>query len=164
MKRINPFAAEEEQKCSWFWWGASLGALAALLAWWWLKQKPEKDTALKVEPIVLPDDESEEEPQTFFVQAEEPALAAAESQAAGDDLAVIEGIGPRSAQVLSEAGVTTFAKLAGMDANAIQALLRQAGLRLPYPETWPEQAALAAAGAWEALQALQDRLKGGRKA
>ena len=31
------------------------------------------------------------------------------------------------------------------------------------PSTWPEQASLAAAGEWDALQALQDELKGGRR-
>jgi hypothetical protein len=37
-------------------------------------------------------------------------------------------------------------------------------LRLADPTTWPEQAALAAQGEWEALAQLQDELKGGRRA
>jgi hypothetical protein len=36
-------------------------------------------------------------------------------------------------------------------------------LRLAHPATWPEQAALAATGEWEALEALQAKLKGGRR-
>jgi hypothetical protein len=31
------------------------------------------------------------------------------------------------------------------------------------PSTWPEQGSLASAGEWDALQALQDELKGGRR-
>jgi hypothetical protein len=37
-------------------------------------------------------------------------------------------------------------------------------LRLADPVAWREQAALAATGEWEALEALQGTLKGGRRA
>jgi hypothetical protein len=50
-----------------------------------------------------------------------------------------------------------------MEPDAIQVILRDAGVRVPYPETWPEQAALAAAGNWEVLENLQDILQGGRR-
>jgi hypothetical protein len=30
-------------------------------------------------------------------------------------------------------------------------------------DTWPEQAKLAASGEWEALEKLQDELKGGKR-
>ena len=36
-------------------------------------------------------------------------------------------------------------------------------LRLAKPDHWPEQAALAASGDWEAFEALQAELKGGVK-
>lgn len=83
-----------------------------------------------------------------------------------DDLTVIEGIGPKIAGILNSNGIHTFAQLANVSVEALQAALDQAGprYRLADPGTWPEQAALAAAGDAEALQALQESLKGGREA
>jgi predicted flap endonuclease-1-like 5' DNA nuclease len=81
---------------------------------------------------------------------------------APDDLAVIEGIGPKIAALLQDAGITTFTELAETEPARLESLLRDADLRLADPSSWPEQARLAAAGDWDALQSLQDRLKGGR--
>lgn len=166
MKWMNPFAVDERSR-PWFWWGISLGALLALLTWWLLRQKsPQQGKTIKrVERIVLPDDESEDEgeaPESDVKKAptkvEKPNI-----QEAQDDLKRIEGIGPRSAQVLGDAGVNTFAELAQLHPDAIQDILREASVRVPYPATWPEQAALAAASKWDELQALQDTLQGGRR-
>ena len=82
---------------------------------------------------------------------------------AADDLAKIEGIGPKIASVLRAAGVDTFAKLAATDVASLTEILQAAEIRLAAADTWPEQAALAATGSWEELQQLQDRLKGGRR-
>lgn len=82
-----------------------------------------------------------------------------------DDLQAIEGIGPKIAGVLQEAGITTFAQLAQGDVGRLREILTEAGIsRISDPSTWPEQAKLAADGDWEGLEALQDRLKGGRLA
>jgi large subunit ribosomal protein L21 len=43
-------------------------------------------------------------------------------------------------------------------------ILQEANLPLAHADTWPEQAALAAAGKWDEFQALADELKGGRRA
>jgi predicted flap endonuclease-1-like 5' DNA nuclease len=85
---------------------------------------------------------------------------------APDDLKIIEGIGPKISGVLQAAGISTFAQLAAADTGRIRQILEQANpnlLRLADPATWPEQAALAAAGKMEDLRALQDGLKGGRE-
>ena len=87
-----------------------------------------------------------------------------EVTAEADDLARIEGIGPKVAQVLSEAGISTFEALANTDVDAIQQILKDGGLRMMDASTWPTQAKLAAAGDWDGLQKLQDELSGGRKA
>jgi len=97
---------------------------------------------------------------------EEPAARAPLSGAA-DDLKLIEGIGPKIASVLQEAGIGTFAALAATDANRLEAILQEADprlLRLADPATWPEQARLAAAGEWDALTDYQSTLRGGRQA
>lgn len=53
--------------------------------------------------------------------------------------------------------------LAGADANEIDQLLDEAKLTFADATTWPEQAKLAAAGDWDALEKLQDNLKGGKR-
>lgn len=96
---------------------------------------------------------------------EEPA-ARGPLPGAADDLKLIEGIGPKIASVLQEAGVGTFAALAAADADRLQDILREADprlLRLADPATWPEQARLAAAGEWDALTEFQSTLRGGRQ-
>ena len=81
-----------------------------------------------------------------------------------DNLMRIEGIGPKISSVLQAAGITTFAQLAATDVSRLRQILTEAGLAaLADPSTWPEQAGLAAAGKWDALEVLQDELKGGRR-
>jgi predicted flap endonuclease-1-like 5' DNA nuclease len=100
---------------------------------------------------------------------EPEALDYAAARAAGfvvcgaDNLEVIEGIGPRIAQLLRQNGVSSFAELATMSQPALRAVLEKGGprFRIANPGTWPEQAALAAANRWEDLRALQDELHGG---
>lgn len=81
-----------------------------------------------------------------------------------DDLTKIEGIGPKTSSVFQAAGITTFAQLGGTEVEKLQAILDEAGLRLGDPSTWAEQAQLAATGEWDALEKLQDELKGGKRA
>ncbi len=96
-------------------------------------------------------------------RGEEVELPDAASQA--DDLRIIEGIGPKISQLLNEAGISTFAQLASADIEDLRRILANAGsrFRLAKPDTWPEQARLAADGDWEALEALQSELTGGRR-
>lgn len=83
-----------------------------------------------------------------------------------DDLKIIEGIGPKIEQLLHEAGINTFAKLAVTSPAQIQPILDKAGpnFKLANPGTWPEQASLAAQNQWTALKAMQDALDGGKLA
>ena len=99
-------------------------------------------------PIPLPEDEDDE------VEMQTPA---------GDDLAIVEGIGPKINSVLHEAGIRTFTQLADAAPERLAEILRGAGLRLANPETWSEQARLAAEGEWSKLETFQKKLKGGRK-
>ncbi len=82
-----------------------------------------------------------------------------------DDLKIIEGIGPKIEAILHEAGIFTFAALAAASVTHLEQIVREeAGIRIAFPDTWPAQARLAAAGDWNALEKLQDQLKGGRHA
>ncbi len=83
-----------------------------------------------------------------------------------DDLKKIEGIGPKIEGLLNDRGIMTWKGLAAAQISDLQSVLDDAGprYRIHDPETWPQQAALAATGSWDELEQLQDRLKGGRKA
>ncbi|MBT8324193.1 MAG: 50S ribosomal protein L21 [Winogradskyella sp.] len=79
-----------------------------------------------------------------------------------DDLKKIEGIGPKIAETLVAAGISTFADLSKTKPAKISEIIE--GVRGNHvPDTWPEQAKLAADGKWDELKALQDKLDGGKK-
>jgi DNA-directed RNA polymerase subunit beta' len=81
-----------------------------------------------------------------------------------DDLQRIEGIGPKISSVLQENDISTYAQLAETDVGLLEQILEEAKLGgLADPSSWPEQAKLAAAGDWAALETLQDQLLGGRR-
>jgi predicted flap endonuclease-1-like 5' DNA nuclease len=84
-----------------------------------------------------------------------------------DDLEIVEGIGPKIAELLKQNGIRKFSELAAVETPRLQAILDAAGphFKLADPETWPEQAELAMRNRWLALKSLQDVLQAGiRKA
>ncbi|MGZ9166356.1 MAG: 50S ribosomal protein L21 [Anaerolineales bacterium] len=108
-------------------------------------------TRLMIDFIGRPDEDRETE-------------AKPEKSVEADDLTRIEGIGPKVATILSEAGIATFEALSSAKVEDIEKILTDAGLQMMDATTWPQQAELAAQGDWEALKKLQDSLSGGRKA
>jgi len=92
------------------------------------------------------------------VQPEAPAKKSA------DDLTILEGVGPKVAKILTEAGYASFADLAKADPVEVDKVLDANKLQMLDSAGWIDQAKLAAAGDMEGLAKLQDELKGGRKA
>ena len=94
-------------------------------------------------------------------KAEAPKAKAASK---GDDLKLIEGVGPKAAEALVEAGITTFAKLAATTAEKVKEILDASESKLSHldPTTWAQQAQLAADGKMDELKKLQDELNGGK--
>jgi len=82
---------------------------------------------------------------------------------ASDDLTKVEGVGPKVAELLNNAGITSFQQLASTAPDQLKAILEQAGGMMANmnPTTWPDQAQLAASGEWEKLKEWQDELDGG---
>ncbi len=80
-----------------------------------------------------------------------------------EDLKIVEGIGPKIEQLLKDAGINDWQSLADTEVGRLWEILKAAGdkFKLAQPDTWPQQAALAAAGQWSKLNELQDRLQGG---
>ncbi|UCC64224.1 MAG: hypothetical protein JSV36_03980 [Anaerolineae bacterium] len=93
----------------------------------------------------------------------EASLAQLRAKLEPDDLTKVEGIGPKIQSLLQGAGIYTFSQLAATGASRLEQILAEAEMRLANPATWPEQAKLAAAGNWQALEKLQDALTGGRR-
>jgi predicted flap endonuclease-1-like 5' DNA nuclease len=89
--------------------------------------------------------------------------AESETPSEPDNLAKIEGIGPKISSVFQSAGISTFAQMAESEVTVLQQILDDAGIRLGDPTTWPQQAKLASSGDWDALEKLQDELLGGRQ-
>jgi len=92
--------------------------------------------------------------------------AAPVAEAPADDLKMIEGIGPKIAQVLAAGGITTFAKLGESTPESIKEILTNAegNFASHDPGTWPKQGQMAADGNWDELKKWQDELDGGKVA
>ena len=89
------------------------------------------------------------------------AAKKAPAKAKADDLKKIEGIGPKIASTLKEAGISTFADLAKAKPEKISEIIAEVrGNHVT--DTWPAQAKLAAEGKWDELQKWQDELDGGK--
>ncbi len=78
-----------------------------------------------------------------------------------DDLKKVEGIGPKIAETLIAAGISTFAELAKAKPAKIAEII--ADVRGNHvTDTWPAQAKLATDGKWDELKKWQDELDGGK--
>ncbi len=82
----------------------------------------------------------------------------------GDDLTIVEGIGPKVKEIFNNEGILTFSDLASKTAEELKNILTPHGGRYASmtPDTWPKQAELAAEGKWEELKVWQDELNGGK--
>jgi hypothetical protein len=126
---------------SWLLWVALAFFVIMVLVGWWTSRNKGEQAEAQVE--------AHEEPM-----ADRPA----------DDLTKLEGVGPKVAKILADAGITTFADLAKADPVEVDRVLDANKLQMMDSAGWIDQAKLAAAGDMEGLAKLQDELKGGRKA
>ena len=152
----------------WAWELAVLAGLILLLRHWLGRR--DRKVLVPVEMIELPSGrEMAEDGIPEKVTAEppprpEPAASVEDmTSPEPDDLKRIEGIGPKVAELLQAAGITTFEQLAQSDVEHLGQILKEVGLAMINPATWPEQARLAAAGDWDKFQALHAKLKSNRR-
>ena len=80
-----------------------------------------------------------------------------------DDLEIIEGIGPKIAELFNKAGIHMFWELEQTPVARMQEILDAAGpnYKLAVPASWAQQSGLAAANRWAELRKLQDELNAG---
>ncbi len=115
-----------------------------------VKKAVEKKTTEK-KPVAKKVAEKKAEPKKATVKA--------------DNLTKIEGIGPKIAGILKDAGFDTFKKLSATKAEKVSEILVEAGGNAYNrfdTTTWPQQAKLAAEGKWDELKTLQEELDGGK--
>lgn len=101
------------------------------------------------------------EVETIETGAETTVATEPSTISANDDLSRLLGIGPKLAEAMNAAGVTSYAQIASMDTEALTQAL--AGCTVRYnkavAKTWAAQAKLAMAGDWAGLKAYQASLK-----
>jgi predicted flap endonuclease-1-like 5' DNA nuclease len=80
-----------------------------------------------------------------------------------NDFTLLEGVGPRIAQLLHERGLTTWWALANADVELLRSVLAEAGpkFQIHDPRAWPQQARLLANGQWEKFATLAAALRHG---
>jgi large subunit ribosomal protein L21 len=138
MQALMLLAEEGGSNLSWLLWVVLIVFLLIVLIGWWVSRNKGEQAE---------------------VQPEAPAV-----QKTADDLTILEGVGPKVAQILTEAGYASFADLAKADHVEVDKILDANKLQMLDSAGWIDQAKLAAAGDMEGLTKLQDELKGGRKA
>ncbi len=119
---------------------------------------------IKIEDILLSGKKVEKKESEKKVAPKKTATS--QNSGKGDDLTKIEGIGPKSASLLNEAGIATFESLSKMDADKISEILVAGGGNAYNrfdTSTWAKQAALAAENKWEELKKYQEELNGGKE-
>lgn len=128
--------------------------------------EPEPEPVAQAEPPAAPEPEPAPEPAA---QAESPAAPEPEPEpepaktAKAVDFTVLEGIGPYYDKALHAVGFTSFADIAAADPDAILEKLLAANYRRhPTIPSWPKQAAFAAKGDWDGLEAFKQKLTAGR--
>jgi predicted flap endonuclease-1-like 5' DNA nuclease len=146
-----------------FWWFV-FGILVGWLLNWLLTRLLRKDppaaannyTAARVvaAPIATP---AKPVASTIDLNA---ARSAGYTLRSADDIAVIDGIGPKIEELFRQHGVTTFAQIAKMSVPELQKILDAGGphFKLANPATWAQQAQLILDNRWGDLKTLHAEL------
>lgn len=168
--RVSPFAggsagSDEDGGIPWWAWVPGIFALTVVVVLLWLRRQKYQPELPPYSYEIHPQrpEPAKPRPSTAPARPVVPAKEAKPIPEKRDDLKRIAGIGPKIASTFQAAGIHIYAELAATDVSRLEEILKEAGIRLADPGTWPEQAALAAAGDWEGLKAMQERLKGGRR-
>ncbi len=120
------------------------------------KKKRKNRSYVSIEPIVEVDVAVAEAPEVKATPVEEevkkeaPKAKVAKASEAkkvetvaqpvnakGDDLKKLDGVGPKLAEILNEAGITTFAELAGTSIEKMKEILEAAGSRYASKDPTP---------------------------
>jgi predicted flap endonuclease-1-like 5' DNA nuclease len=159
--------------CCWFWLLTGI-LLGWLLNWWLCKctcRNDQSSVSSPAESSPLPATKLAEAPTPTTSEAKSIIIDLAAAKAAGftiknaNDLTVVEGIGPKINELFKDNGIKSFTDLANQSIPQMRAILDKGGsrFRIANPETWAQQATLAASNKWTELRKLQNELSGGVK-
>ena len=137
MHRVRSLREEDTGTLRWTWL-----VIVGVAAWWLFRRFQQMETE---------------------ILSGEPGAISPAREKREDDLTRLEGIGPKVAKLLNDAGITNFEDLSKAKAEEIRNVLNESGLPMMKPEGWIDQAELAARGDWDGLQKLKGELKGGRR-
>lgn len=146
-----------------------------LLQWLWARSSRRRAEPARIEPaaataplFVAPDAElaaapPPPEPASSRLIDVGAARAAGFNLKHADDLTIIEGIGPRTDDLLRAHGIGSFAQLARSHGAQLEDILERGGpaFRLANPASWTEQARLATENRWTELKRVQQEMIGG---
>lgn len=123
-------------------------------------ETPKVEAKVVAEPKATVETSVEEKVVAEPTEAKPKAVKKADK---GDNLKMVEGVGPKIEGLLHDAGIVTFKDLSEASVERIQEILDEAGPRYKThnPGTWPKQAEMAAEGKWDELKEWQDSLNGG---
>lgn len=90
------------------------------------------------------------------------ARAAGFNMKHADDLTIIEGVGPKTEELLRANGIESFVQVAQLHVDDLLDILKRGGpnFRLANPATWAQQALLAAESRWGDLKHMQQGMIG----
>lgn len=150
-------ADRDDSPPAWF-WVLLLIALPAVLLWLWVQRLNEEMARMEAQPA------SRAAATNLTVEERIPYQPPKTAKPpAPDNLKLIEGIGPKVEKLFGEAGITTYRDLAGADVDRLREILQDANLYMLNPQSWPEQARLAADGRWDELEEMKSTLRAGRR-
>lgn len=153
----------------WFLLGATFGAIASWLAFGPRRARKRPTTARADMPgstaapaSTMPPIEA---PSHHEPLASSRVIDVSAARAAGfnlrhaDDLTVVDGIGPKTEEQLRANGVNSFIELACVSVDDVLDILERGGpsFRFANPESWPQQASLAAQNRWKELKQMQNQ-------
>ena len=137
------------------------------LFYWRRREKGTVEALAQAEAALMSAQAENQQLKNKVVESEKiPATVPVSTQAYAvsvDDLTIIEGIGDKTTELLSQNNVTTFEQLANTDVHRLRGILHDGGsdFQMHDPGTWPRQARLAANRDWVKLAALKAELVGG---
>ena len=162
-----------DERIVWFVLGLVFGVLSS---WLVLGLKRGKGASTRraeppgAAPVLNPASPIEAPPEHYEAIASSRVIDVSAARAAGfnlkhaDDLAIVEGIGPKIEDLLRANGIDSFVKVACISVDDLLDILERGGpsFRFANPERWPQQASLAAQNRWKELKQMQnERIDGG---
>jgi predicted flap endonuclease-1-like 5' DNA nuclease len=158
-----------------FWWLA-LGFLLGWLAHWLLarglRRNPSAPSAAVVDENAARETAAAHHDAIVSAASAPPSrvIDVSAARAAGfnlkhdDDLAIIEGIGPKINDLLHANGIKSFVELSRASVPELLEILERGGphFQLANPGSWARQAALASENRWGELKRLQEELISGK--